>query len=142
MTDNIVPGGMVPGDYSNSPADEREKITLPYGCNKGLPEGVRVAWGARFIWPDDMLYDRQGCDGGEPGGVERRDLLAWLDAGAGAGARVAARVWAESGRLTLDSDETVTLYKDEYGKVVGSPQSSHGYLYVAAWLFEHVNKED
>jgi hypothetical protein len=29
---------------------------------------------------------------------------------------------------------TVTLFEDEDGIIVGNPQGSYGYLYVAAWL--------
>ncbi len=109
-------------------------LQLPYGCNRGLPDDVTVAWGARMIWPDDLVWDRQGCAGGAEGELERRELLDWLGGGAGDAMRAEARGLRASGELTPGSEEIVTLYEDAAGKVVGSPQGSFGYLYVAAWL--------
>lgn len=119
------------------------KIRLPFGCTKGLPDDVTVAWGARLIAPADLLWDRQGCAGGEEGGPERAKLLDWLGAGAGDKARDFCRTnsigTAYSPVADSRSDAVVTLYEDDQGKVVGSPQSSHGYVYLAAWLKEHVS---
>jgi hypothetical protein len=114
------------------------KIRLPFGCTKGLPDGVQVAWGARLIAPADLLWDRQGCAGGEEGGPERAKLLDWLGAGAGDKARDFCRA-TNMGVSNGDSSDVVTLYEDDQGMVVGSPQGSHGYVYIAAWLKEHVN---
>lgn len=113
-------------------------LTLPYGCTRGLEPGVTVAWGARMIWPDDLLHDRQGCAGGEDGCDERRELLDWLGTGAGNAMRAEARRLAGGYELSAASEDVITLYEDEVGKVVGSPQGSHGYFYVAAWLHAHV----
>ncbi len=107
---------------------------LPYGLRRGVPDDVEVAWGARLLWPDDLVHDRQGCAGGEPGGPERTALLDWLSGGAGEAMRHKARCLARSYELSPTSDAIVTLYEDIVGKVVGSPNGSHGYLYVAAWL--------
>lgn len=117
------------------------KLTLPFGCTRGLPETVRVAWGARMIFPDDLLASRQGCAGGDDGGPERTALLDWLSKTAGGEARLKARELAAGYELSPASQEVVTLYEDEVGKVVGSPQGSHGYLYIAAWLHEHNTEE-
>lgn len=121
---------------------EDTKIRLPFGCNKGIPDNVTVAWGARLIAPADLLWDRQGCAGREEGGPERVALLDWLGKGAGDKARDYCRDHrigcAYSSVAASDSDEVVTLYEDDQGIVVGSPQSSHGYVYIAAWLKEHV----
>lgn len=116
----------------------KHQLALPYGCTRGLEPGVTVAWGARMIWPDDLLPDRQGCAGGETGGPERNELLSWLSSTAGAAMRDKARRLAGGWDLSAGSNEIVTLYEDTVGKVVGSPQGSHGYFYVAAWLHEHV----
>lgn len=120
-----------------------EKLTLPFGCNRAIAAQARrprVAWGARLIAPADLLWDRQGCAGGEEGGPERTALLEWLSAGAGEAARERAReLRLGVGDHELDgrSQAMVSLYVDERGEVMGSPQGSHGYVYIAAWLFEH-----
>lgn len=108
-------------------------LSLPYGATSSLPDTVRVAWGARFIWPDDLVWNRQGCAGGTDGCAERAEILAWLSAGAGEAARAAARQLARDG-WDSRSDDTRTLYDDGIGRIVGNPQGSCGYLYVAAWL--------
>ena len=119
----------------------KKLVSLPFGCNGGVPDNVRVAWGARMIAPDDLLWDRQGCDGGEEGGPERAALLNWLSSGAGE----AARKYCRDQRIGKDgspiappnSTEIITLFEDEQGKIVGSVQGSYGYVYTAAWLKEH-----
>lgn len=116
------------------------KINVPYGCNRALPDGVRFAWGARMIDPADLLPDRQGCAGGEDGCAERGAVLNWLSSGAGDAAREKARELFTSYKLNGASQDVVTLYEDDRGVVKGSPQGSHGYLYVAAWLHEHVEQ--
>ncbi len=114
-----------------------EKITLPFGCNKALPENCRIAWGARMIFPDDLLPDRQGCAGGEPGGPDRSMLLDWLGSGVGDEMRENAKALAGCYQMKPDSNETFLLYEDARGVVYGSPQGSYGYLYVCAYLHEH-----
>lgn len=117
--------------------------TLAFGCSKALPENVEMAWGARLIFPDDLLWDRQACLDSDT--YEKKhmkaDLLTWLSAGAGDAARKEARILADDGMLRPSHDHTVTLYTDDRGTVRGSPQGSYGYLYIAAWLHAHI-KED
>jgi hypothetical protein len=117
--------------------------TLPYGCSKALPENVEMAWGARLIYPDDLLWDRQGCLPSDTYEKQhmKADLLTWLSAGAGDAARREARALAEERELHAMDQHVLTLYEDKDGIVVGSPQGSGGYLYLAAYLFKHV-KED
>jgi len=105
-------------------------LRLAFGCNKALPDGVTAAWGARFIYPDDLVWNRQDLKG------ENTDPLKdWLNAGALGEARRAARLKAPDGT----TDETVVLYEDDTGIVVANPQASYGYLYVAAWLKADIN---
>jgi hypothetical protein len=124
-----------------------ESVSLSWGCNRALEAqagAVTVAWGARAIAPYDLLPSRMACAGGEDGSPERQKLLAWLNDGAGA----AAQKRALELNLGLGSDEwygagsqaLVSLYRDEQGEVMASPQGSHGYVYIAAWLFEHVER--
>jgi hypothetical protein len=109
-------------------------VSLAFGLNKELPAGATAAWGARWIFPNDMLPDRQDFAGMEtPAGVK---LKAWLN---GVGIRKAkdmAERLDKQGSLYRDENRTATLYEDLTGVIVGNPQASHGYLYVAAWLKE------
>jgi len=116
--------------------NDTKLVRLPFGCNKGLPGNVRIAWGARMIAPADLVWDRQGCAGGEEGGEERALLLDWLSERAGDAARQFCRD-NQMGISNGSSEEIFTLYEDERGKVVGSPQGSHGHVYIAAWLKVH-----
>lgn len=139
---------------------------LAFGLGRAVPTGVAAAWGARWIWPDDQVYDRQHAIGTEDGKAE---LIAWLNGGACQRARAVARNLAgmetapakpRRGRVKFntstrtwhprppaavtvkpngplwhsnDSDER-ELYRDDRGVIVGCPNGSYGYLYVAAWL--------
>jgi hypothetical protein len=75
-----------------------------------------------------MLWDHQSADGSDFDALKN-----WLDAGPIGKAREQARLCAG---LHFDqrSSETVILYRDGTGVIVANPNSSYGYLYVAAWL--------
>lgn len=104
-------------------------LKLGYGLRAGLPEGVTAAWGARWIYPNDLVPDRQDLKG------ENTELLKdWLNAGALNEARIEAARLAKSWQMFKDKDQTYVLVDDEVGTIIGNPQASHGYLYVAAWL--------
>lgn len=105
------------------------KIKLAFGAQWLVPETVTTAWGARWIFPNDMLFDRQDLTG-----PDIAHLKQWLNSGAIAKARSAAALAAKRFRISPDSSVSVILYKDAGGVIVGSPNSSYGYLYVAAWL--------
>ena len=108
----------------------------PYGQPAAwdAPDGVPI-WGARFIFPDDMVYNRQGFNS-----LDEGELKAWLNTGPGEGvnrivlAGDAARQLAAEGKIRQSSEEVVTLFEDEQGIIRGNPNKSYGYLYVAAWL--------
>jgi hypothetical protein len=101
-------------------------LRLAFGCTKALPDGTTTAWGARLIYPNDLVHDRQDLKG-----PDADDLKAWLNGGPLRSALDAARSHRD---LDPTKDVTVTLFEDEDGIIVGNPQASHGYLYVAAWL--------
>ena len=103
-----------------------------FGLSREVPEGVGAAWGARWIFPDDVVHDRTSWYA--PFSDAANDLQHWLDSGAWMTASVAARERARSGSLTHVGQETVVLFEDDLGKIVGNPQRSHGYLYIGAWL--------
>lgn len=126
-----------------------EKITLAWGCKRGLPEGVTAAYGERKIAPFDRgRADWQGSEA-QLGALEQ-----WLNRGRadgeGADAQTPvrqARTKAVEMRLGLGDgpygarcEDVVTLFEDEAGKIVASPQGSHGYVYIAAWLFDHIEQ--
>jgi hypothetical protein len=104
-------------------------LKLAFGATRSIPKGVTTAWGARLIWPNDLLHDRQDLVG-----PKADDLKGWLNGGA---LRLALDKAAELGRgfdLSPRDDRTVVLHHDDRGVIVGNPQGSGGYFYVAAWL--------
>jgi hypothetical protein len=104
---------------------------MPFGLSREVPADKTAAWGARFIYPDDMLPDRQSFPGMEtPAG---QSLKAWLNSGALGKARKAARRMADTYKITPRTSETVTLFEDSFGKILASPNASHGYLYVVGF---------
>jgi len=102
-------------------------LKLTYGL-RNLPADVTSAWGARLIWPNDLVHDRQDLKG-----EDTKALIDWLNGGA---LRVALDNAARLARSELapSEDREVVLYEDERGVIKGNPQASHGYLYVAGWL--------
>lgn len=105
-----------------------------FGLSRAVPESASAAWGARWIFPDDVVWDRTSWHNFESDSGQK--LMKWLDSGALMRAREGARRLSSSGKLSQVSQETVTLHEDDLGKIVGNPQRSHGYLYVSAWLKE------
>jgi hypothetical protein len=107
-------------------------LELAFGRRTGLPEGLEAAWGARLIWPADLVHNRQDMVGSE---TQRRELSEWLNGVALSSARDRLRTLASEDTVwNQGSEMEVTLFEDERGKIIGSPQASHGYVYVAAWL--------
>jgi hypothetical protein len=104
-------------------------VNLSFGLHRAIPEDVDTAWGARWIFPDDRVRDRQDLRG--PAATELKN---WLNGGAVLRAKANAREFAAQGIISSRSSETVTLFSDDRGVVVGNPNGSYGYLYVAAWL--------
>jgi hypothetical protein len=105
-------------------------MSLAYGL-RTAPED-RPAWGARLIWPNDLVHDRQDMTGSD---AERARLRGWLnDDGVLRAALAEARRQAKAYELRADENREVVLYEDRWGIVKANPQGSHGYLYVAAWL--------
>lgn len=105
-------------------------FALSFGLGAAVPDAVSTAWGARLIYPDDLVFDRQDMRGDD-----RAPLVAWLnDAGALRKALEASRALADRYKLSRDGAQQVTLYRDDTGVIVACPNSSHGYLYVAGWL--------
>lgn len=104
---------------------------LAYGLRE-MPE-VKAAWGARMIFPNDLVHDRTDMCGDRD---DKDKLLAWLSSVPQPNdLRFINAVHANTG----PRDENVfTIFEDDKGIMQASAQSSSGYLYVSAWLKEHV----
>jgi hypothetical protein len=110
-------------------------MNLSFGLGHAVPEAVKSAWGARLIFPDDLLPDRQDLVVADD--AEKAALLGWLNPGPVAGIakmKEAARKAKNEWKLQSSDRKDVILFKDDVGVIVGNPNASHGYLYVAAWL--------
>jgi hypothetical protein len=103
---------------------------LQFGLNEVVPQGCPAAWGARWIFPNDQLPDRQATIG-EP--KETTPLLAWLNKGACAKARANAEKLADKCLMCQDDGDSIILFEDTYGVIIGNPRRSFGYVYVAAF---------
>lgn len=103
-------------------------MQLSFGLNKEIPEHITVAWGARWIYPDDQVWDRQDFKGIET--PEGQQLKAWLDNGAIRKAMDKAR----RRPVSASEDHTVVLFEDKDGIIKGNPQASYGYMYVVGYL--------
>jgi len=109
------------------------KRKLEFGLNAALPKNVKAAWGARLIYPDDLVWDRQS----RIGAVKHvKPLIDWLNGGALHAMREQARDFHKNGFMSPRSSADIVLHEDERGIIVGNPNGSHGYLYVVAWLKE------
>lgn len=109
---------------------------LEWGLREEVPEAATTAWGARWIFPDDVLWDRQDFVNMQTPDGER--LKNWLNgasrdnmSGALAKSRAAARKLPKS----FQQESTViVLHEDGAGVVKANPKGSYGYLYVCAYL--------
>lgn len=105
--------------------------TLEFGLYPAVPAAAAAAWGARLIYPDDLVFNRQSCVGEH---YDRQALSNWLNAGAIKTALKTARQADERWLLSRTGRQQVILHRDEQGVIVACPNASCGYLYVAAWL--------
>lgn len=112
--------------------DGKHREFLEFGLNAELPDDVTLAWGARLIFPDDLVWNRQSVIGKDHPDCQK--FGAWCDKHGVRGALKEARRLSEK-RLLLPSDNrVVVLYEDEQGIVKGNPNASYGYLYVVAYF--------
>ena len=114
---------------------------LTWGVRGVIPEDARAAWGARAIYspgavlPLDLVWDRQSVcrTWGVRGAVRTAGgicgyLLSLLNGG------ILDTVQEVTRGGDPGSQEVAVLYDDDEVRVVGSPQGSHGYYYITAWL--------
>jgi hypothetical protein len=103
---------------------------LMFGHKHDLP-AVTAAWGARLIFPNDVVWDRTDA-AGEPDAKAK--LLGYLRE------TVRTEPFDTAARIASEmrgSESVFTLFDDGVARVVGSPHGNSGYLYVTAWLHEH-----
>lgn len=97
-----------------------------------LPEGTKLAWGARAIYKLDrkasltFMHDRQQMNGGTDG--ERKAFAAWINHDG----LPALRAKLVENYVDTRSSDTVTIASDGYA-LAASPRGSCGYLYITAW---------
>lgn len=117
-----------------------EKLAIAYG-RRTFPDSVVAVWGARLIWPDDLVHDRQDIAARDDD--DKLELIRWLNGpGSGDGALRKALDklrgdGPESLGLSYKGDQEAVIYEDTLGRIIGSAQGSHGYLYVCGWMFKH-----
>jgi hypothetical protein len=109
---------------------------LSFGLWYEVPEEVTACWGARWIFPNDQLHDRQSIYGHDTDLGKK--LVAWLNGGALGKARETASKMAKSRELTRSGNQTIVLFEDKTGIIKGNPNASYGYVYVCAYLKEEV----
>jgi len=102
------------------------------------PEGADVFYAGRWIFPDDIVWDRQSV-AGKHDSPERQSFIEWLEGSPrGAAALTSARWCAlrfqHSGHMCKSSKRQFLLYEDEYGMIVGWPNG--GYVHVIGWRKE------
>lgn len=106
-------------------------MQLSFGLSDAIPETVTTAWGARAIFPNDLVFDRQDMQGDD-----RQPLTHWLNSGALKKALETAGTLRSRYKISSDGAQRVILHSDKTGVIVASPRSSCGYLYIAAWLHD------
>lgn len=120
---------------------------LHFGYRK-YPDDLLAVWGARLIFPNDLVWDRQDLQATDDDA--KQALIAWLNgpnSGDGAIAKMREILRSVNQRYKISpdlgdgrGDDEHVIYEDDEGKIVGSPQSSGGYLYVAGWLKAHTKE--
>lgn len=107
-------------------------MTLGFGYNAGLPDGVEDAWGARFIVTQDggvdFLADRQSFIGDgdrtiKPHLMEHFTLIV-----------SAITEKLRNHEIDTRHEGEVIVYEIDGFKVVGNSNGSGGYFYVAAFI--------
>jgi hypothetical protein len=123
------------------------KLSIAFG-RRTFPEDVQAVWGARLIFPNDLVWDRQDLDSHDDDA--KQSLIAWLNGpntGDGAIKKMRAILADTNKRYEISpdlgsgrGDDEAVIYEDDEGKIIGSPQSSGGYLYVCGWLKAHTKE--
>ncbi len=114
-------------------------MNMQFGLGSAVPKTATAAWGARLIFPVDLLRDRQSFPGMETAAGAK--LKHWLNRDGDLRKALAeARKLSKSFKLAPEDRYDVTLYEDAVGCIVANPNASYGYLYCAAWLKEEASQ--
>lgn len=122
-------------------APQAVRRTLAWGLGEEVPATATACWGARWIYPNDMLSDRQDFVGMDtPEGQKLKD---WLNGkGKKAGALSKSKAAVTKIGLYREENRVAVLFEDATGIIKGNPRSSHGYLYVCAYLKPKVAEQE
>ena len=98
-----------------------------------VPEKAQTHWSARAIWKwgdpgFDLLYDRQQCTGEDE---KRKEIAKWLNE---VGLKELHEAFVREGFRGSTGDRI--LIEDGKFGIMGTPNSSHGYAYIGAWMLE------
>jgi hypothetical protein len=122
------------------------KLEITFG-RRSFPDNVRAVWGARLIFPADLVHDRQDLAAHDD--EAKAELIRWLNGADDTGRNGAIAKMLDVLRDTnrryevgiyprMKFEQEAVIYEDDEGKIVGSDQASGGHLYVCGWLKEHV----
>jgi hypothetical protein len=98
-----------------------------------VPKEADTIWTARAIWQSfqdyfDILPDRQACEGEIP---NRTELVTWLN---DTGLKLLNKAFLDNGIRQI-SDEYVIVTDGKFS-IMGTPNQSHGYAYISAWIIK------
>ena len=116
--------------------EERDaaKAKRGYGYWKALPEGCKLAWGARAITDRtstfELLHDRQSFLGS---GYERDQFAETLNKVVLPAVRNEVKLLRTMGEMLSYEEGEFVLYSDNGVTVVGNTNGSCGYLYLLAY---------
>jgi hypothetical protein len=105
---------------------------LAFGHKWDDVPAVKAAWGARLIFPNDVVWDRTDAAGDDTAKAALLDYLRTT-----VGTKPFDTAYDLRYTMKMDADRAFTLYEDDTAKVVGHPHGNSGYLYVTAWLKAH-----
>lgn len=116
-------------------------MNLAFGYDRGVPDTVHTAWGARLIVKQDgytdLVPDRQDLVAKDDD--TKAELIEWLNGG-GIGY---VREWISDllRDYTMRTRDSEEFRCDEFvggGVAVANTNASAGYCYVSVWLDKHV----
>lgn len=122
-------------------------VKLEFGCGGLLIDGLRAAWGARWIITQTGEVDPVPGRASVFGAAEDVEALsAWLDSpipwepGATPFERAVVNAGAFLANRVIDTRAAGghILHQDAAGAILADTRASAGYLYVAAYLYAHL----
>lgn len=123
--------GMIKAAKEHGMEHTESELRLAFGYNKGIPADAQAVWGARLIWPDDLVWDRQDLVTKDE--ASKEVLIDWLNKIGISKMRENLRMPYTLGLHPIQDIEAV-IYEDEIGKIIGNSNASAGYIYVVGWL--------